>query len=53
LEKFVVEADVEAALFSFSTLPAWASWALVNKTEIFPSLNRLHLLDRAAAAKLP
>ena len=53
LEKVDVKAEVKAAFVSFATRPVWASWASVSNTVILPSLSRLHLLERVAAAKLP
>ena len=53
LEKVVVEAYVESVFVSCATRLVWASWASVSNTEILPSLNKLHLLDKVAAAKLP
>ncbi len=53
LEKVDDEAEVEKAFRDFVTLSVWASCAPVRKSDNFPSLNKLHLRARAAAAKLP
>ena len=52
-EKVVVDAGMEVVFVCFATLPACASWASLSNTAILPSLSMLHLLESAAATKLP
>ena len=52
-EKEVLEVDLECAFVCLATPPACALCATLRSVTISPSFNRLHLLESAAAAKLP